>query len=485
MRHRFYSSAPKREIKLADSNQDTAIKAETDKQSLRLVFAYKAAAVVIMLVGVLWALFFIWMQHWPIAMANSFLAVLGAVSWLLITSGRMNVALIVCELALVVFAIFYSLMFDAPTAEIPRVTHLYLLVLATLGYFSHIRRKSNFQLLVTACSICAFVWLASTHYAFPFAHTIPEEIRAVGIWFNSILATLMMCGGIYLIQREFTRPKGLALELRNAIRRHEMQLHFQPQVDQFGTIIGAEALLRWQHPRRGRIMPGDFIAKAEQVGLMPMLGGWVLEEACRTLARWSHDPVMRKLTLAVNVSACQFQVDDFERFVRDTVSAHKIDPKLLKLELTESVLVHNLSETVAKINNLRETGISFALDDFGTGYSSLSYLRQLPVDQLKVDRSFVKASLESDRGASLVKSIVQLGLDLGFVVLAEGIETPAQHEFLLECGCREFQGYLFGRPMPAHAFADHVRNGATEFAKPVSEAVPAASREWQTRAQTA
>ncbi|WP_158284995.1 putative bifunctional diguanylate cyclase/phosphodiesterase [Hoeflea marina] len=431
-----------------------------DRQSLRLIFAYETAAILILAVSLFWTAFFASRQQWPIAAADLLLAGLAAASWAMIRAGSLNSALIVSEVTLMIFTVCYALMFDEPSADIPRITHLYLLVIAMLGYINHLRRRSAFQLLVTAACLVGFIVLSSTTYAFPFARTIPDDIRAGGIWVNSILATAMLCGGIYAIQKEFTRPKGLMLDLSNAVRNRELRLHFQPQVDRTGQIIGAEALMRWQHPDRGLIPPNDFIPAAEAAGLMPLLGGWALAEACRTLSQWQDDPALARLTLAVNVSASQFQLEDFERTVLGTVRRHRIDPARLKLELTESVIVHALAPTVAKMNALRAIGITFALDDFGTGYSSLSYLRRLPVDQLKIDRSFVQESLESDRGGALVRSIVHLGIDLGFVVLAEGIETSAQHAFLLECGCHEFQGYHFGRPVDAAAFADHVRQAA-------------------------
>lgn len=454
---------------LADTNQNTVPHAHADKQSQRVIFAYKTAALLIMAMALLWAGFFVWKQQWSFAIPDMILIVVAAVGWRLIAIGRLNAALIVTQLALLVFVTGYCLMFDPPTAEIPRITHLYLLGLATLGYINYLRRKSTVQLVIIATGLGAFVALASTSYVFPFAYPIPDDIRASGILMNCLLATGLMCVGVYAIQREFTRPKGLALELRNAVRNEEMELYFQPQIDHAGTIYGAEALLRWQHPQRGQIPPDNFIPVAETAGLMPLLGGWVIKEACRTLAHWSDDPALSQLTLAVNVSASQFQFDDFESSVLEMLRVHRVDPARLKLELTESVIVHDFELTVAKIERLRATGISFALDDFGTGYSSLSYLRRLPLDQLKIDRSFVRESLESDRGAALVKSIVQLGLDLGFVVLAEGIETQAQHKFLLECGCHEFQGYLFGRPVPAAAFAAHVRQVAAPQPAPTSQ----------------
>ena len=196
----------------------------------------------------------------------------------------------------------------------------------------------------------------------------------------------------------------------------------------------------------------DFIPIAEENGLMPLIGGWVLKEACRTLAAWQEDPALNGLTLAVNVSANQFNVDGFEQSVLEAVELFNVDPAKLKLELTESVIISGVEPVVAKMNVLRASGIEFALDDFGTGYSSLSYLRQLPVSQLKIDRSFVQESLESPGGASLIRSIVRMGLELDLTVLAEGIETAPQHLFLLDCGCHEFQGFHFGRPVPEEDF---------------------------------
>ncbi|MCY0146271.1 EAL domain-containing protein [Hoeflea sp. G2-23] len=444
----------------------TAHNPSSEKHSQRLILAYQTASVLIIAIGLAWAAFFTWSQQWSLVTADLVLVSVAAAGWWLLSSGRLNAALIVTQLSLLVFIIFYALMFDIPSESYPRNTHLYLLDIALLGFINHLRDTSKIQLAIIAACICAFIVLASTHYALPFAQPISDDIRANGIWVNSILTAGILCGGIYALQREFTRPKGLALELCNAVHRGEMQLYFQPQIDDVGTIHGAEALLRWQHPQRGQIPPGDFIPVAEEAGLMPLLGGWVLKEACRTLAIWSDDPVLSKLTLAVNVSASQFQIEGFESSVLEYVGFYRIDPTLLQLELTESVLVHDLAPTVAKMERLRATGISIALDDFGTGYSSLSYLRRLPLDQLKIDRSFVKESLESERGAALVKSIVQLGIDLGFVVLAEGIETPAQHAFLLDCGCHEFQGYLFGRPMRETDFAAHVQQATGAAAQP-------------------
>ncbi|MEQ8479602.1 MAG: EAL domain-containing protein [Hoeflea sp.] len=422
-----------------------------------MIVCLKIGSLVVMALALAWAGVFAWWRQWHMALAELSLTVVGLAGWLLIYSGRMNSALIVIQSALLVFVVCFTLMFDVPNAGIPRITHLYLLFLALFGYINYLRRKSKVQIGLIAACLGAFVVLSCTTYALPFARVIPDDIRSAGVWINGVLATTMMWGGVWAIQREFTRPKGMALELRNAVRNNEMRLYFQPQIDHAGMIIGAEALLRWEHPKRGQVSPGEFIPVAEEAGLMPLLGGWVLQEACKTLVDWSDDPVLSRLTLAVNVSATQFKVDDFESSLLELVGVHGVNPARLKLELTESVIVHDMEPTVARIERLRGAGIGFALDDFGTGYSSLSYLRRLPLDQLKIDRSFVRESLECERSAGLVKSIIKLGLDLGFVVLAEGIETTAQHAFLLKCGCDEFQGYLFGRPMSEDDFREHVR----------------------------
>lgn len=466
---------------LSQNTWNSGADAQDDRHSRRLIVCYKVATMAVMVIALFWAAIFAWWQQWSIVVAELLLSGVGGVGWLLITSGRLNSALLITQSAVLAFVTWFSLMFDVPSAEIPRVTHLYLLFLALLGYINYLRRNSKIQIAIITAGLGAFVALSSTTHALPFAQTIPDSIRSSGVWVNGVLATMLMWGAIYALHREFSRSKSLVPELRNAVRKGEMELYFQPQIDLAGTIVGAEALLRWQHPKRGQIPPGDFIPVAEAAGLMPLLGGWVIQEACRTLALWGDDPALRDLTLAVNVSADQFQVEDFELSVLEAVRVHGVDPTRLKIELTESVLVHDLAPVVAKIEKLRTVGVHFALDDFGTGYSSLSYLRQLPLDQLKIDRSFVRDSLDSKRGTALVRSIIQLGLDLGFVVLAEGIETPAQHALLTECGCHEFQGYLFGRPMPADGFAEHVRQATHAATQTGTALLHAGEAEWPQR----
>jgi EAL domain-containing protein (putative c-di-GMP-specific phosphodiesterase class I) len=241
-------------------------------------------------------------------------------------------------------------------------------------------------------------------------------------------------------------------DLRDGIARQEFRLYCQPQFDGDGQLAGAEVLLRWQHPERGLVAPGDFIGTAEATGLMEQLGRWVLRESCRHLAGWAHDPVLGKITLAVNVSAQQVHTARFVTEILDAVSLTGANPECLSLELTESVLAENFEDVIGKMNDLKRAGVNFAIDDFGTGYSSLSYLRRFPLQKLKIDQSFVH-DIHTDPGAAaIVEVIIGLARKLGLQVIAEGVEQEEQREFLQRGGCDRFQGYLLGMPVSIDQF---------------------------------
>lgn len=246
-------------------------------------------------------------------------------------------------------------------------------------------------------------------------------------------------------------------DLRAALEQGQFQLYYQPQVAGEGQLTGAEALVRWIHPQRGVVSPADFIPLAEDTGLILPLGQFVLETACRQLVAWAGQPGFEHLSIAVNVSARQLRQEDFVAQVRATLARSGANPQRLKLELTESLLVDNVQEIIGKMLALRETGIGFALDDFGTGYSSLSYLKRLPLDQLKIDQSFVRDVLDDPSDATIARTIVALARTLGLGVIAEGVETAAQLEFLREAGCYAYQGYFFSRPLRAFDFEAYVR----------------------------
>ena len=239
--------------------------------------------------------------------------------------------------------------------------------------------------------------------------------------------------------------------LRHAIP-DELRLYYQLQVDDSGNAIGAECLVRWQTPDRGLVGPGEFIPLAEDTGLILPIGHWVLETACRQLKTWEARQQTRHLLLAVNVSARQFQQPDFVNQVLQVIDATGADPTRLKLELTESMLVGDPESVIEKMEQLKRRGIRFSLDDFGTGFSSLTYLKRLPIDQLKIDQSFVR-DLESDpNDAAIVRTVIALGQSLGIGVIAEGVETQGQRNFLAVHGCKHYQGYLFGRPVPVDEY---------------------------------
>jgi diguanylate cyclase (GGDEF)-like protein len=236
----------------------------------------------------------------------------------------------------------------------------------------------------------------------------------------------------------------LDTDLRTAIAETQFVLHYQPQVDGSGRLTGVEALLRWQHPRRGLVMPAEFIDQAEATRLIMPLGRWVLETACRQLAEWACQPGRDGLVIAVNVSSRQFHQADFVDQVKAVLSATGADPQRLKLEVTESLLLHDIEDVVARMEQLRALGINFALDDFGTGYSSLYYLKRLPLAQLKIDQSFVRDVLTDANDAAIARTVIALGQSLGLAVIAEGVETAGQRDFLMMHGCHAFQGNLFG-----------------------------------------
>lgn len=256
----------------------------------------------------------------------------------------------------------------------------------------------------------------------------------------------------------------LERDLRKAIENLQFQLYCQIQVDNSGHPYGAEALIRWLHPERGLVSPAQFISLAEETGLILPIGQWVMDTACAQIKAWEKDETMRNLILSVNVSAKQFHRPDFVAQIQSTVQRHAINPDRLKLELTESMLLETVDETIASMQALKATGIRFALDDFGTGYSSLQYLKRLPLNQLKIDQSFIRDLADNDDDKAIVGAIIAMAHSLNLNVIAEGVETEEQRKFLVEKGCPYFQGYLFGRPVPIQEFEPLLKmaaNGAS------------------------
>ena len=255
-------------------------------------------------------------------------------------------------------------------------------------------------------------------------------------------------------------------ELRLAIARHQLTVHYQPRIDlRDGRLLGAEALLRWQHPVLGNVSPATFIPLAEEVGLIDEIGPWVLRRACEQFAAWlaagySVGPV------AVNVSGRQFKNDNLVALVEDVLEVCGLAPHALELEVTEGILIDDIDSVISVLDRLKQIGVSVALDDFGTGYSSMAYLRRLPIDVLKIDQSFVQELANEEGARSIVQAIIAMAHALHKSVVAEGVETLAQATLLRAWGCGGAQGYYFSHPMAATAFEDMMRSNLPPLDEP-------------------
>lgn len=262
------------------------------------------------------------------------------------------------------------------------------------------------------------------------------------------------------MQEAINARAALESELRMALEKRQFQLYYQPQVDDSFHPSGAEALIRWNHPERGLVSPAQFIPLAEETRLILPIGQWVLETACAQLKAWQQQEITHELVLAVNVNAQQFHMAGFAAQVQAVVQRYDINPMRLKLELTESMLLEDIENTIATMSALKKIGVQISLDDFGTGYSSLQYLKRLPLDQLKIDRSFVCDLTSSRSDTAIVRTIIEMARNLDLDVIAEGVEMEEQRQILIKNGCTHFQGYLFGKPVPLGEFEASLKQPA-------------------------
>ncbi len=286
----------------------------------------------------------------------------------------------------------------------------------------------------------------------PATYRLPDEVRSHSLWMHPLTALLNLYFLLYLMQTDAMGRSRLERELGMAVVDKQFELYYQPQVNVQGRVVGAEALLRWMHPQRGLIGPGEFIRLAEKTGLIVSLGRWVLEVACKQLQVWSGYSMTRHLSLAVNISEVQFAQADFVEQVLALIAHYKIDASRLELEFTESMLVDDIEDRIDKMSTLRAHGVRFSMDDFGTGFSSLNKLKLLPLNKLKIDQSFVRDLLTDPYDVAIVRTVLALGQSLDLTVLVKGVETKGQRQCLVDYGCHLFQGYLYGHPIPAADF---------------------------------
>jgi EAL domain-containing protein (putative c-di-GMP-specific phosphodiesterase class I) len=263
------------------------------------------------------------------------------------------------------------------------------------------------------------------------------------------------------IQSAINSRVALSTDLNLALLNGQLEVHYQLQSTMDGIAVGAECLLRWRHPVRGMVSPGEFISIAEESGAIIEIGDWVIQQACATLTRWSQNPSLASLTLSVNVSPRQFVDHDFHVRVEKYLFQAGVTASRLCLEITEGIVLNDADNVIEKMNDLVNSGLSFSIDDFGTGYSSLSYLQRLPLRELKIDKGFI-TNLESDSNSeAIVRAIIALGLSMHIQVLAEGVESEAQRLRLIELGCERMQGYFLARPMERDAMEELLLRFAT------------------------
>ncbi|MEY2685222.1 MAG: hypothetical protein RJA09_2366 [Pseudomonadota bacterium] len=414
-----------------------------------LVWAGGATLVVL---GLFWTVFFGLRGAWAVAAIESGLVVLGLAVIGLVRLQRVQWAGYLLLGALWVVLVGFSLYLDVPKPGLPRTSHLFLLSVAVCAHYVLRENRPLVRTGVMAAYLLAFWMLASTDWGVASAYAIDPSVRELGGWFNAASALGVLLMGLYLMESDGQLRSRLEQRMRGALVAGRFELHYQPQVDAQGRLQGAEALLRWNDPLRGVVMPNRFIGLAESTGFILPLSRWVLHDACLQLARWRNLPGAQNLTLSVNISVHMLQQPDFVRQVLAELEATGAPAKRLKLEVTESTLVQDVDQVAAKMQALHDLGVGFSVDDFGTGYSSLSYLQRLPLHQLKIDRSFVRDGPENPGAAAITRTLVDLGRSLGMDVIAEGVETIQQRDCLLAQGCSRFQGFLYSRPLDIRAF---------------------------------
>lgn len=398
--------------------------------------------------GLGWIIYFGLHDEWWQAALDSIFVMVGGIVLGLARSGRTRAASALLVPSLFVILCALGAFLDLPTSQAPRSVHVFFLPLGVFSYLVFQGARPWLRHGMPVACFVAFLVFASTTGGLASGYAMPENLRIPGTWVNIFSALLILYMLLHMMQTNVSAHAAMEAELRKGMREHQFVLHYQPQVGERGNMVGAEALLRWEHPQRGIVSPLEFIGVAEQTGLIVPIGYWVIETACRQLVLWAKQEQTAGLTLAVNVSSEQLRQKDFVAQVLSIIERTGARATRLKLELTESVLVDNVEDVIGKMMVLRALGLTFSLDDFGTGYSSLSYLKRMPLDQLKIDQSFVRDVMTDQNDAAIARTVLALGKSLGLTVIAEGVETEAQRQFLSDNGCETFQGYLFSRPVP-------------------------------------
>lgn len=443
----------------------------SSKQSLRMRRALLLSSIVLAAISLVWGLYFVMRGNWDIWPLNVVSITVALAAALMTLRGHIRAASITLFCAVYLILCVFCSFLDVPTPEAPRSNHNYFLVVGLFAWLVFKGDKPWLRHGMVLLALLGFVFFASTSWVPSTKYALGADVRVLGTWIHNIVVSGLLWTLLWVMQADLSERNVMEAELRKALPGNQLMLYYQPQTGNDGRIIGAEALLRWRHPVRGMVSPADFIPLAEQTGLILPIGHWVLGMACAQLVAWSKNPATAHLSLAINVSALQFKQPDFVSQVVSVLERSGANPHLLELELTESMLVNDVNDIIAKMNALKEKGLRLSLDDFGTGYSSLSYLKKLPLDQLKIDQSFVRDMLFDSNDVAIVRTVVELARGMGLHVIAEGVETQEQRQFLAELGCLSFQGYLLSRPVPNAEFETVVlaHNAALKLPGPAAD----------------
>ncbi|MEO9333837.1 putative bifunctional diguanylate cyclase/phosphodiesterase [Ectopseudomonas guguanensis] len=430
---------------------DLALVGQRRERRMRML-----ASLVMVAMGLFWGLFFSSRGYWAIVVMDVTIICSGLAVFGLTLRNRARAANLILFGALILIVVASTLLLDPSTPAAPRATHLYLLPVAVGALMAFRDEHLWLRYGMSLFCLLLFVALAASNWRPTDLYALPDEVRITGSWLQGLVAMALLFVLLHILQSDTAERSELDRDLRAAVREGQFVLYYQPQLDDTGRVTGAELLIRWQHPQRGLLSPGEFIDHAENTGLIIPIGQWVLEQTAARLRQWRDDPLYRDLVLAVNISQKQFGQASFVAEILGLIERHGIDAQRLELELTETLIVHDLEDLTRKMTALVEQGVRFSLDDFGTGFSSLSHLKRLPLSKLKIDRSFICDVLTDANSETIVRTVIALGQSMGMTVIAEGVETEAQRRFLVDNGCRRFQGYLLGRPMPLADFCTFV-----------------------------
>lgn len=406
--------------------------------------------------GGFWLLFDVIMQQRPHVLLNVILVIVCVSLFLLYKYASYRVTAFT-SYAIIYLFVFLVSSFDVPDANIQRSQHLFFIAAAMYPYILFYKEKVWIPLSLALLCVATYIFFEFSHFTIPEASVLAPHIRwyvAIGI---NVSACLAIAAVIHIIHADLQTKDKSAQALSQAIFENQLELYYQPQVNQHGHLIGAEALIRWNHPTLGILSPSKFIPYAEKTGGIIAIGHWILDVACKQLLAWQQHDDTKDLILSINIAAPEMHQADFVYQFERAIQRYHIDPSKLKLEITETTLLDDMDDAIRKMQAISALGITFTLDDFGTGYSSLNILKTLPLKEIKIDKSFVDDIQEQTTDLPITDTLLNLSESLDIKTLAEGIESEAQWQYLKNKGCHSFQGYYFGKPMSISKFNQYVK----------------------------